>query len=106
LVSNTPLQALVTMNDPAHIEAAQGFAKRMSAHTPDLQAQLAFGALLATQQAASPAMIDELVSLHADCVSIYQKDPAKSAKLADTPNAAALVLVANTILNLDSALTR
>lgn len=29
LVSNTPLQALVTLNDPAHIEAAQSFAKRM-----------------------------------------------------------------------------
>ena len=106
LVSNTPLQALVTLNDPAHIEAAQSFAKRMSAHAANLPAQLAFGVLLATQQAASPAMIDELVSLHADCVSDYQKNPADSAKLAETPNAAALVLVANTMLNLDSALTR
>ena len=51
-------------------------------------------------------MIDELVSLHAGCVSDYRKDPAKSAKLADTPEAAALVLVANTMLNLDSAITR
>jgi hypothetical protein len=106
LVSNTPLQALVTLNDPAHIEAAQSFAKRMSAHSANLPAQLAFGVLLATQQAASPAMIDELVSLHADCVSGYQKNPTDSAKLAETPNAAALVLVANTMLNLDSALTR
>ena len=106
MVSNTPLQALVTLNDPAHIEAAQGFAKRMSAHSAELPAQLAFGVLLATQQAASPAMIDDLVSLHASCAADYQKNPAESSKLADSSNAAALVLVANTILNLDSALTR
>jgi hypothetical protein len=106
LVSNTPLQALVTLNDPAHIEAAQGFAKRMTAHSTDLSSQLAFGIVLATQQAASPAMLDELAALHADCVSDYQKNPADSAKLAETPATAALVLVANTILNLDSALTR
>ncbi|MCX8496772.1 MAG: PSD1 and planctomycete cytochrome C domain-containing protein [Akkermansiaceae bacterium] len=106
IVSNTPLQALVTLNDPAHIEAAQGFAKRMAAHAPDLRAQLAFGVALATQQTATPAMIDELVSLTADTTQSYGKDPALSLKLADRPAAAALVVTANTILNLDSALTR
>ncbi|NQW99329.1 DUF1553 domain-containing protein [bacterium] len=106
LASNTPLQALVTLNDPAHIEAAQGLAKRMVEHSPELSAQLAFGVLLATQQSAGPAMLEELAGLHAACVTDYQADPAAAAKLADTPPAAAMVLVANTILNLDSALTR
>ena len=106
LVSNTPLQALVTMNDPAHIEAAQGLAKRMAAHSAEVPAQLAFGVLLATQQSASPAMIAELVSLTTATAADYQQAPADSAKLAETPVAAALVLTANTILNLDSALTR
>ena len=106
LVSNTPLQALVTLNDPAHIEAAQGLAGRMRSHSPELPAQLAFGVRLATQQTASPAMIAELVSLHADLLKEYETTPAESAKLAETPAAAALVLTANTILNLDSALTR
>jgi hypothetical protein len=106
LVSNTPLQALVTLNDPAHIEAAQGLAGRMRGHSPELPAQLAFGVRLATQQTASPAMIAELASLHADLLKEYATTPAESAKLAETPSAAALVLTANTILNLDSALTR
>ena len=106
LVSNTPLQALVTLNDPTYIEAAQGLAKRMAASSADLPAQLALGVLLATQQSASPAMIVELSSLHADSLEAYQKSPAESAKLGDHPSTAALVVVASTILNLDSALTR
>jgi hypothetical protein len=97
---------LVTLNDPAHIEAAQGMAKRMLAHATDLPGQLAFGVLLATQQAATPAMIDELIALHAACMADYQQAPAEAAKLAESPSAAALVITANTILNLDSALTR
>jgi hypothetical protein len=104
--SNTPLQALVTLNDPAHIEAAQGLARRMASHAADLPGRLAFGVLLATQQAASPEMLDELASLHADVRAEYEKAPAESAKLGATPDAAAGVLVANTILNLDSALNR
>jgi Protein of unknown function (DUF1553)/Protein of unknown function (DUF1549)/Planctomycete cytochrome C len=104
--SNTPLQALVTLNDPAHIEAAQGLAKRMEAHAPDLRARLAFGVLIATQQVADVGTLDALAGLHADSSADYQTHPGESAKLAATPDAAALVLVANTILNLDSALNR
>lgn len=106
IVSNTPLQALVTLNDPAHIEAAQGLAKRMAAHSEDLAERLTYGVLLATQQTATPAMIRELSSLFSDCASDYRQEPSEAAKIADTPEDAALVLVANTILNLDSALTR
>jgi hypothetical protein len=106
IASNTPLQALVTLNDPAHIEAAQGFAKRMQAHSPDLAAQLSFGIMLCTQQLASPTMLGELMKLHAEATAEYENSPSETSKLADSPAAAALVLTANTILNLDSALTR
>ncbi len=106
IATNTPLQALVTLNDPAHIEAAEGLAKRMTEHAPELRAQLAFGILLATQQTATPAMLDELAALHAAATADYEKAPAEAAELAPTPSAAALVITANTMLNLDSALTR
>lgn len=106
VISNTPLQALVTMNDPAHIEFAQGLAKRMRAHGADPGGQLSFGVLLATQQPADPGMLKELTELLENLKSEYAKNPAESAKLGATPDEAALVLVANTILNLDSALNR
>ena len=106
IATNTPLQALVTLNDPAHIEAAQALAKRMAAHSPDLAARLAFGYLLTTQQAATPAVIEELAALHSAALSDYRAQPDLAAKLGPTPEDAALTLTANTLLNLDAALTR
>jgi hypothetical protein len=78
----------------------------MTAHSPDLAGQLAFGMLLATLRTGRPDTLAELASLHADAAAEFEKSPADSAKLAETPAAAALVVVANTILNLDSALNR
>ncbi len=106
LPSNTPLQALVTMNDPAHIEAARALAKRMAAHSPDPREQLAHGLLLTAQRHATPGWIDTLSSLLAEAAAAYQSKPEETAKLASTPEEAALVLTANTLLNLDAALTK
>jgi hypothetical protein len=106
ITSNTPLQALVTLNDPAHIEAAQALAKRMEAHHPEMRERIAFGIKLATQQTASTKVVDELLALHADARAAYLETSDESLKLGPTPEAAALVLVANTLLNLDSALNR
>ncbi|MCF7734582.1 MAG: DUF1553 domain-containing protein, partial [Akkermansiaceae bacterium] len=106
IATNTPLQALVTLNDPAHIEAAQALAKRMADHSPELRARLAFGVLLATQQIATEAMLEELAALHAAVLTDYQQHPDQAAKLGNTPEAATLTLTANTLLNLDAALTR
>ncbi|MDX1680881.1 MAG: PSD1 and planctomycete cytochrome C domain-containing protein [Akkermansiaceae bacterium] len=106
ITSNTPLQALVTMNDPAHIEAAQGFAKRMQEHSPKLAKQLSHGMFLATQREADSSIIGELEALYREAAEDYRTHPEEAKHLADTPEEAAMVLVANTILNLDAALTR
>ncbi len=102
--TNTPLQALVTLNDPAHIEFARAFAKRMSGAT--MEERVAHGYRLITLQDAPAPVIATLSKLHADAKADYEKTPAESAKLAPTPDEAALVLVANTLLNSDIALNR
>ena len=63
------------MNDPAHIEAAQGLAKRMKAHSDSLADQLSHGMLLATQAVAEPAVIQELESLYRDAAADYKAKP-------------------------------
>jgi hypothetical protein len=107
IATNTPLQALVTLNDPAFIEMSQAFAKRMAATAPgDLNAQLVFGYRTLTGDAPSAEILSELAALHHDAKSEYEQNPAEALKLAPGPDDAALVLVANTLFNLDSALTR
>ncbi|MDF1713586.1 MAG: PSD1 and planctomycete cytochrome C domain-containing protein [Akkermansiaceae bacterium] len=106
IATNTPLQALVTLNDPAHIEFAQALAKVMSEHHADLSAQLSHGWKRITLQDPDPETLDTLVQLHRDAMAELQKTPDDSARLANEPSLAALVIVANTILNSDAALNR
>ncbi len=73
---------------------------------PDLPAQLARGYRLVTLREAPAPVIDTLTNLHTDAVVEYQADPAAAKHLAESPDQAALVLVANTLLNSDAALTR
>jgi hypothetical protein len=106
LGSNTPLQALVTLNDPAFMEMAQAFAKRMSSAGADLPTQVMQGYEWLTLQEAPQSVLDALIRLHADAMTEFVANPQEMKKIADTPSAAALVMVANTMLNLDSALNR
>lgn len=100
--TNTPLHALVTLNDPVYLECAQSFAKRMQEEGgKDLQSQIAWGLELASQQEAKPNHVESLLSLHRDATETYVDAPEEAKNLADSPAKAAFVLVANTILNLD-----
>lgn len=104
--SNTPMQALVTLNDPAFMEMAQAFAKRMSASAADLPAQIQQGYQWLTLKDASPAIVNSLTKLHADAMAEFVKTPADMQKIAPDASQAALVLVANTLINLDSVISR
>jgi hypothetical protein len=104
--TNTPLQALVTLNDPVYQEAAEALAKRMLNEKQGLDSQLLYGARLVLSRDPTKR---ELGTLR----SFYQKTSATPAlRLASTAtrdnarDLAAMTAVASVLLNLDAALTR
>jgi hypothetical protein len=103
--TNTPLQALVTLNDPVFIEAAVALAKRVQT-AGDPAKQLAQAFELATGTRPGDADLRDLSALHAAALAEYRRDPKLAQPLGGTPEKAALAVVANAILNLDIVLTK
>ncbi|MDX2249386.1 MAG: DUF1549 domain-containing protein [Bacteroidia bacterium] len=87
--TNTPLQALVTLNDPVYVEAATAFAQRMAEEGGEnTEEQIRTGYKLALLQEPGPVAQETLVELY--------KAAEKEAQISP------LTVVANAILNLDS----
>jgi len=119
--TNTPLQALVTLNDPVYVEAAQALARRMIREGGGATAsRVTRGFRLVLAREPTAAEVGRLVRLHDDCLATYGADTAAAKQLAtafgmqegplgplpdgvDPAEAAALTVVANVILNLDEA---
>ncbi|MEZ6036406.1 MAG: DUF1549 and DUF1553 domain-containing protein [Planctomycetota bacterium] len=59
---NTPLQALVGLNDPTAIACADALAQRMCAHGGDDRERLAFGFAACTSRQPEPAELDALLA--------------------------------------------
>lgn len=106
LPSNTPLQALTVLNDPAFLEMSQSLANRMEVAGETPQDQIRYACRLLTLETPPDVMVNSLMKLYRGAVEDFQTDRSSVDKLAPTPDRAALVLVANTLLNLDAALTR
>ena len=111
--TNTPLQALVTMNDPVYVEAAQGLARRvMKEGGPDPAARVAFAIRVCLSRPATDAEVIRLVALYTDAKARYAKSPEKATQFATVPlgplpkgmdvgEAAAWTVVGSVLLNLD-----
>ncbi|HEY4078695.1 MAG TPA: PSD1 and planctomycete cytochrome C domain-containing protein [Rhizomicrobium sp.] len=97
IATNTPLQALVTLNDPVYHEAAIGLAGRMLKDKPNtaLDARLNYGARLVLSRDLSP---QELAPLHKLYVQAAGSDRPTSL--------AGYTAVGTAFFNLDAALTR
>lgn len=119
ITTNTPLQALVTLNDTVFIEAAQALARRMVRETPgpELNQKIAKGLELALGRAANASETAVLAALYQDRLAFYKTDTKAAEAMATKPlgpvpagmdqaELAALTTVANCILNLDEFLTR
>ena len=111
--TNTPLQALVTLNDPVYTEAAAALARRMMEQDGSPPARLAYGYELALCRAPSDSSRTALATLYADALAHYVADTTAARALTQgdstaiaLPEWAAYTLAANAILNLDAVLTR
>ncbi|WP_111979567.1 PSD1 and planctomycete cytochrome C domain-containing protein [Algibacillus agarilyticus] len=110
IATNTPLQALVTLNDPVYHEAAQALGKLMqdkAASSIDSAIELGFKRVLSRQPNKN-----ELASLN-DALNEIQlqlktelADKTEQTKQANTLSSGSWTAMASILLNLDDALTR
>ena len=114
--TNTPLQALVTLNDPVYVEAAKALASRILDGRPaktdaaSVDAYLQAGYRWALQRAPDGATLKVLRALYVEALTHYTQHTderdAMIGRQGQGPEEAALAVVANAILNLDAFVTK
>ncbi|MCY4157983.1 MAG: DUF1553 domain-containing protein [Bacteroidetes bacterium] len=116
--TNTPLQALVLMNDPQFVEASRALAERIQRETPNsIDDQIQQGFRLATGRSPSDQEVSLMKNLYnqerehftqnpADIDSLFSVGELVADASLDPTNTAALTMVAQLILNHDEAYTK
>ncbi|MFT3947485.1 MAG: DUF1553 domain-containing protein [Agriterribacter sp.] len=111
--TNTPLQALATLNDNAFIEMARHFAKRMEKEGgKTIPEQISRGYEIAMYHPISKEKLDALMELYTTASEEFKKDKDKACEMinegSDKTDAskAAMVVVANAMMNLDEFITK
>lgn len=107
--SNTPLQALTTLNDPAFFEAAQAMARRVIAEGGEtLESRANYAFRLVVARPPNPQELDTLLSNFEKSRQYFDQHPTEVKALTDqsTADAAAWTMIANALLNLDETLTK
>ncbi|TWT30186.1 Planctomycete cytochrome C [Posidoniimonas corsicana] len=106
LTTNTPLQALVTLNDPAYVELAGGFGDRMAEHGDTPADQIAWAYQAAAGSPADEESLAALLELYTAARLRFEGEPASAERLAPDADAFARTVLANAILNLDATLSK
>ena len=116
IATNTPLQALVTLNDPAFVELAQGLARRMYAAGDSAVERAAFGLRETLVRPADPFDM-QIVARLVDAERAAGRSTEESISLAcdplgplaegqDPAELAAWTVAASVLLNQDAVLTK
>ena len=115
--TNTPLQALVTLNDPVYVEAAQSLARIMAKSSSSLEKQISNGFKICLSREPQDAELERLVTLFNQVKNRYVKDVDLARKMATDPigpapkdcnivDLAALTVTSNVLLNLDEMMMK
>lgn len=108
--TNTPLQALVTLNDPVYWESAQALAGRLPVNNPTQAIRT--GYQFVTGKAPSEIKLAKLKRYYEQSLAHYRRQPKDAAEVVTlphvnpTPERAALTLTANVLLNMDEAVVK
>ena len=113
--TNTPLQALTTLNDPAFFVAAQALGRKiLQDGGPDAAARATYGFCRCLTRRPTSQELDRILAYYQHEVAYFKSD-AKAADLvakgytgppSNLPEAAAWTMVSNVLLNLDEAVTK
>ena len=115
--TNTPLQALVTLNDPVYVEAAQALGRKVAASPGTTAERIALAFKLCLCRPPSDKELSVLVKLFDESKAKFDKDAKKAAELATNPigplpkganaaDLAAWTTTMNVLLNLDEMFLR
>jgi hypothetical protein len=123
--TNTPLQALVTLNDPVYVEAAQALARRVLAESDDEQGaaadltrrRLTLAFRLCATRSPTSEEVGVLLESFDRIQARFKADPEAARQMATPPRGspppdteitqfATWTVLANVLLNLDETLTR
>ena len=117
VMTSTPLQAFVTLNDPVYVECAQALARRIVKEGgQSVDERAAFALALCLGHPPEPGQIARVVSLYQTQLEHYRSNSGDAAKMATAPigplpagmqedDLAAWTVCANVLLNLDAVLT-
>jgi hypothetical protein len=107
VATNTPLQALVTLNDPVYLECAQALAERAQAAAgEDPSAAIDWMVEAVVQRKPTELTNSQLRLLYDAATAAYDPNSSDQHALSDSADGYALTVVASTILNFDTALTK
>ena len=115
--TNTPLQALVTLNDVQFVEASRALAQRAIKSAASVDEQIVTAFRLATGLRPRPVVLEILKEAYQEELVVFKEDGERAKKLIslgetkrdesiDAAQHAAMTIVTSMILNLDDTLTR
>jgi hypothetical protein len=116
--TNTPLQALATLNDKVFVEASAALARRLLVEVKaGDRERVIHGFRLCVARTPTAHEVNQLLGLYVESLAKYKKDAAAAAAMAkngstdvpkgaDVAEVAAWTVIANVLLNLDETITK